>query len=173
VCGHSTTGFWNTSDLIPIVIQTSAHIGYFPVPLTELIDWIPSDVAAQVICDTFMDGNQEAYAIYNLTNPSPIPWSRLASMLRNARAFQSQVKEVTLEEWITRLEEVATSEQLVPGVRLLSLFNTVAADEWNSNIFVTKKAANASSTFRSCLEFQESWLHRSVAAWIQDGFLSA
>lgn len=54
IAGPTTTsGAWNQSEWIPSLIASSVHIGKLPASLgsRDLIDWIPVDIAAQIVVD--------------------------------------------------------------------------------------------------------------------------
>ena len=142
------------------------------MPLTEHVDWIPADIAAQTMCDILMTKDSGLYAVYNIINPHPVPWSRLVQMLRNCNVFPAAVKEVSLNKWIEILSTLSKgTEPPIPGLRLLAVFEAVDNNGWNSNEFTTNKAAGASNAFKECQEFQESWLQLSIQRWRDSSLL--
>lgn len=63
IAGPTTrSGIWNKREWIPSLIASSIHLGKLPTSLgsRDMIDWIPVDIAAQIIVDLVSDSEPQS-----------------------------------------------------------------------------------------------------------------
>jgi hypothetical protein len=159
LCGSTYTGHWSTDDMWPIMIASSCSslMNCIPSFPKKTVDWIPVDVAAQVIVELLLaekdpenekqSGNRHGeesrklgrgYTVHNIVNPNRTPWSDLVSMLRTSLASTapsnppSSLQEVPLSAWVSQLTHLAdqnTSPTTLPALKLLQFFENMAVAE--------------------------------------------
>lgn len=183
LCGHTRTGYWNTDEMWPIMFASSAHPSISAIPdfKGKVVDWVPVDIAARTISDILLsDQQQGGYAVHNIVNPSPIPWSELIEMLQEGRLGSSSNKKmdvVSMKAWVQRLSsqaEVGASPDEISGLRLLQFFESMALEEAEEEkkVFETEKTRGISESLRECGAFNQQWLSGNVRVWKETGFLS-
>lgn len=148
--GHSGTGVWNTQEMFPIMIASSLQIGALPSfpPSTQIVDWIPVDVAAATMHDIvtafsstlLADPNDKGTNVptFNIVNPNPITWSnyldKLLLALEEAGYPVQGLKTVSMVEWTDRLRQAGELENPkddgrpspIPGLKLFHFFEEMA-----------------------------------------------
>lgn len=153
------------------------------------VDWVPVDVAAGAVGDILLgaadagsgmvgkETGERAYEVYNIVNPSPIPWSSLISMLQHALSLADPaaqaLEEISMVEWVHRLDVLAAAgRDDVPGLKLLSFFEGMAnEDSGGGKVFETNRAREASRALRECGPLEEAWVRGNVGRWREVGFL--
>ena len=176
----------------PILFVTSANLEMNALPRFEgkSVDWIPVDIAASTISDILLSPKPKAtsmskgeggeYNVHNITNPHPIPFSSLLTMLQSSLSSSNSSNPSTLEiismkEWVARLNGLADKGMdpaEVPGLRLLQFFENMAdGDEGESKIFETQKTSGISASLRDCGAFCGEWIEGNVRVWREGGFL--
>ncbi|KAG9235014.1 male sterility protein [Amylocarpus encephaloides] len=203
--GSTTTGHWNSNEMFPIMFSSSLHPAISSIPSfpNKFVDWIPVDKVASAIADVTLfhsniphpaqspsppstptsDPGSEAIAVYtvhNITNPHPIPWSRLVEYLRVCTGSSaSTLPAIPMTEWIERLARLAGTDgsEHVAGLRLLQFFENMAEAEGGGKeahmTFETKKTQAISPALRDCGPFSEEWLRRNVEVWRKSGFMTS
>ncbi|OJD40614.1 male sterility protein [Diplodia corticola] len=145
LCGHSSLGVWNSTEMWPIMISTGLkHLRALPSLPSTTVNWLPVDVCASSIASslfataaaTATTTDPSTYTVHNLVNPSPISWSAFLSTLAAATSSPSSSSNpstlafgtVSMREWVTMLERAAEQERdEVPGLKLLGFFQDTAA----------------------------------------------
>jgi hypothetical protein len=154
------------------------------------VDWIPVDIAASTISDILLTPKPKAtsmtkgeggeYNVHNITNPHPIPFSSLLTMLQSSLSSShpsnpSTLEIISMKEWVARLNTLAdkgTDPAEVPGLKLLQFFENMAdEDEGESKIFETEKTRVVSGALRDCGAFCGEWIEDNVRVWREGGFL--
>jgi len=189
MCGSTKTGHWNTNEMFPIMFATSAHPQMRAVPVfsKKAIDWIPVDVAAETITQILLPESTSkpiglskigGYEVHNIVNPYPIAWSNLVDMLQNSslvsKLGRDRLEEVSMAEWVRRLNVIADSDadtNDICGLRLLGFFEDMVGDNSESKIFNTKKGREKSKRLRDLGPFSSAWLEGNIAAWKIKNFL--
>lgn len=172
------------------MFATSVAMGALPTFEGRDVDWVPVDVAANVISELLLlpqspkthpttDSGSEiepAYAVSNIVNPHPIAWSSLLLLLQNSlhpSPSTNKLEEVSMAEWVKRLntlaDEGADPEQ-VPGLRLLGFWEDMVGTA-ATPLFDTEKSRGRSQSLRELGGFSEEWLDGNVRAWREGGFL--
>jgi hypothetical protein len=171
----------------------------------KTVDWVPVDIAARTVTEILVPEQQTSngaekkggaaephrtipphqewgteYAVHNITNPHPIPWSSLVTMLQQADSSHSPpISEVPMSAWVARLNALADLPALpaLPGLRLLNFFENMAASTSSENeaskLFLTRKTERVSSALRECPAFCQAWITGNVSVWRELGFVVA
>lgn len=185
LCGSTATGNWSEREMWPIMFATSFHPGMRCLPELpgQMVDWIPVDVAAGAIAELLVSGSEfgkadgegekggQKYEVHNITNPHPIPWTDLGSMLQRI----SPVEQVPMSTWVARLNALAdagTTPEQVPGLKLLQFFENMVSDTEESKLFETAKSEGISESLRGCPAFCQEWLDGNVRMWKETGFMT-
>jgi hypothetical protein len=176
----------------PILFATSANPEMNALPIFEgkNVDWIPVDIAASTISDillstkprvTSMSKEEEGeYSVHNITNPHPVPFSSLLTMLQSSLSSShpsnpSNLEIISMKDWVARLNGLADrgmDPAEMPGLRLLQFFENMAdEDEGASKVFETEKTRVLSASLRGCGTFCGEWIEGNVKVWREGGFL--
>jgi thioester reductase-like protein len=98
VSGHSSTGAWNTDNLISSMTRACVLLGCVP-DLDVTVNIVPVDFVSAAII--YLSKNPENFSgIYHLDNPEPIHFSKLASWL-TAQGLHART--VSFDEWRAEL----------------------------------------------------------------------
>ncbi|RAL17287.1 putative NRPS-like enzyme [Aspergillus homomorphus CBS 101889] len=118
IIGDTQHGIWNTTEAIPLILQSAHTVGALPA-LDEEPLWLPVDVVAQTIRDISLSSapaplpspsppaetskSDKEGIIYNIVNPTPFHWTRdLLPLLRSAGLT---FEELPPKDWVQRLRE--------------------------------------------------------------------
>lgn len=167
LCGSTTSGVWNTSEMWPIMFSTSVSLKALPTLPSKSVDWIPVDVAAQVISDIILHDSLSIYSVHNIVNPCPISWEALISMLKEVLGLE----EIGIKEWVKRLQDLGEREEVV-GMKLLDMFEGMVEDQEASKIFETGKTQKISQELRDCPAVGAEWMRNYVLRWKKGGFMA-
>ena len=165
--------------MFPIIFATSQHLQAIPATEIRQVDWIPVDFAAGTITDLLTHQSTEKYSVHNIVNPHPISWSALLTMLKKGKLTSetTMLKEVSMQEWVRRLNELASKDDLheseVSGLKLLQFFEDMVLQKEEVGRFSTEKTFNISNAVRSCPEVCQEWIDLYIKQWKRSGFLKA
>ncbi|KAH6653363.1 hypothetical protein BKA67DRAFT_518762 [Truncatella angustata] len=128
--GDTSNGEWNTTEGIPLMIQTAVTLGALP-ELEEEMSWLPVDFAASGIIDlsgvkpksplrTLSDVIFDTDLVYHVINPHRFHWTRnlLPSLKQSGLDFQS----LPTEEWMEKLRSSDKDPAKNPPIKLLDWF---------------------------------------------------
>ncbi|KAH8804476.1 putative NRPS-like enzyme [Xylogone sp. PMI_703] len=73
IIGDTSHGIWNSSEAIPLMIQTAKTINALP-SVDEDLRWTPVDVVARAVIE--ISNSRAATGVFNLINPRTIHWNR-------------------------------------------------------------------------------------------------
>lgn len=180
-------GVWNRAEWLPsLVISSVKRLACVPDALGGQfaeIDWMPSDLLADVVVDlaTRQSGGAR---VFNLRNPRTTTWASLLPVIVDAaeeasisNSGQAQTLEVVSPSaWLARLsaserEEGAESEFLLnPAIKLLSFYREGL---WGQTVAArppmdVEKALASSSTLRSMTAVDREWMRKWVDEWAGD-----
>jgi hypothetical protein len=179
----------------PILFVTSANIEMNALPRFEgkSVDWIPVDIAASTISEILLapkpkptsmsKGEGGEYNVHNITNPHPIPFSSLLTMLQPLLSSSNHphpLEIIDMKAWVARLNSLVDRGMdpvEVPGLRLLQFFENMAAEEGEGDVegkvllFETEKTRGVSASLRDCGAFCGEWIEGNVKVWREGGFL--
>ncbi|KAB2574528.1 Non-canonical non-ribosomal peptide synthetase FUB8 [Lasiodiplodia theobromae] len=186
LCGHSSLGVWNSTEMWPIMISTGLkHLHALPSLPSTSVNWLPVDICASSIASALSAASHSTYTVHNLVNPSTISWSTFLSALAAAApstsASTQPFQTVSMHEWVAMLEKAADEEGRsgeVPGLKLLGFFQEMAgAGLEGSDAETESRGKNgegvefATSSVREArpvdVEMVRLWLKR----WIDEGFV--
>ncbi|KAJ0356303.1 hypothetical protein COL154_005506 [Colletotrichum chrysophilum] len=145
--GDSKVGEWNTTEGIPLMIQTAATLGALP-KLEEEMSWLPVDLAAAIILDmTNADRSKsdeevarrdsDADLVYHVLNPTRFHWTKqmLPSLAKAGLDFEA----LPTDQWMERLRSSERDPKKNPPIKLLDWFES--------------KYGSKASTFKGGLEY--------------------
>ncbi|KAL4734330.1 hypothetical protein BDV11DRAFT_209474 [Aspergillus similis] len=124
VIGDTENGIWNTTEAIPLMIQSATTIGALP-KLDEFHRWLPVNTVAGVIVDIALsesdaNGPKDAQAIYNIISPYPFHWTTdLLPCLRDAGL---DFEELDIRAWLKRLRESSPDPVTNPPIKLVDFW---------------------------------------------------
>ncbi|KAF2011872.1 acetyl-CoA synthetase-like protein [Aaosphaeria arxii CBS 175.79] len=125
--GDSNVGEWNTTEGIPLMIQTAVTLGALPA-LDEEMTWLPVDYAAGIILDVTgvntngersEAGEQDPDLVYHVLNPTRFHWTR--DMLPALAAAGLKFEVLPTSEWMERLRANRDPKKN-PPIKLLDWF---------------------------------------------------
>lgn len=157
LCGpvrHDTKGKWPEREWIPSIIKSSMALNALPETLgpTEVVDWVPADVAAQVIVDIVapfvrdellgrsrrtakatrkMGKDAGSAHFFHIVNPRPSQWKQLVPAMRER--MSDGMKTVSFVEWVDLLKASVAeaggfqgvNEGLNPAGKLIDFFDNL------------------------------------------------
>ncbi|KAL1592893.1 putative NRPS-like protein biosynthetic cluster [Nothophoma quercina] len=124
--GDSKVGEWNTTEGIPLMIQTAVTLGALP-QLDEEMTWLPVDYAASIILDVCQPSRAEARAtdsdlVYHVLNPTRFHWTR--DMLPALAAAGLEFESLPTDQWMDRLRNSDRDPKKNPPIKLLDWFES-------------------------------------------------
>lgn len=152
--GDSKVGEWNTSEGIPLMIQTATTLGALPA-LDEEMSWLPVDYAAHIILDlcsvpSSPSAPRDPDLVYHVLNPKRFHWTR--DMLPALAAAGLKFEALPTDQWMERLHSSDRDPAKNPPIKLLDWFEGKyghGAKSGNKGVleFVTDKTGRDSKTF--------------------------
>ncbi|KAI0389196.1 hypothetical protein F5Y17DRAFT_141260 [Xylariaceae sp. FL0594] len=108
-------GKWADQGWLSAIARTSKTLNLIPIPSTpqaSVVDWVPVDAVAEMVkraaTATFTssddDNNNNNVKFYNITHPSPQPWSLFVDALREVIDTPTPIQTTSFEEWIRILK---------------------------------------------------------------------
>ncbi|KIA75924.1 NRPS-like enzyme [Aspergillus ustus] len=179
IVGDTVHGKWNTTEAIPLMLQTACTLKALPA-LDETPSWLPVDIVADAILD-LADLNEnlgsskvavkgfsyDPQTVYHVQNARTFKWTEelLPALKRAGLDFEVLPK----REWLQRLREGEQDPKKNPAVKLLDFF----AEKYdNDNMgrsglaFEMQKSEAASPALNGGVELIESGLIKKfVDAW--------
>ncbi|KAL4997928.1 hypothetical protein BDV10DRAFT_194753 [Aspergillus recurvatus] len=151
VIGDTENGIWNTTEAIPLMIQSATTIGALP-KLDEFHRWLPVNTVAGVIVDISLsesDANRpkDAQAIYNIISPYPFHWTTdLLPCLRDAGL---EFEELDTRAWLKKLRESYPDPVTNPPIKLVDFWTGKYDHDFPKRVvgWETGKTKAASRTF--------------------------
>lgn len=119
--GDSRVGEWNTTEGIPLMIQTAVTLGALPT-LDEEMSWLPVDYAARIILDLCNKRNVRPDLVYHVLNPTRFHWTR--DMLPALSAAGLQFEALPTDQWMDRLRNSDRDPKKNPPIKLLDWFES-------------------------------------------------
>ncbi|KAI8941639.1 hypothetical protein NX059_002852 [Plenodomus lindquistii] len=120
--GDTKAGDWNTTEGIPLMIQTAVTLGALPA-LNEEMSWLPVDVAASIILDVALaeqDASTDPERVYHVLNPHRFHWTR--EMLPALRDAGLKFEILPTDQWMDRLRTSDQDPVKNPPIKLLDWF---------------------------------------------------
>ncbi|KPM40567.1 hypothetical protein AK830_g5985 [Neonectria ditissima] len=159
LAGDTKTGAWNTTEGIPLMIQTAVTLGALPA-LNEEMSWLPVDLAAGTIIDLAAVGGEtpsnrssDPDLAYHVLNPARFHWTKdmLVSLVNAGLKFET----LPTGEWMERLRQSDRDPLKNPPIKLLDWFEgkyghkAASSAETGTLEFITDKSREDSATLRS------------------------
>ncbi|KAH8102928.1 hypothetical protein BXZ70DRAFT_927267 [Cristinia sonorae] len=181
ISGSTITGAWNSTDWVPIMIQSSISMGALPI-LPGNISWIPVDVASRFVLDSILS-TESLPAVVNLVHPHPVPWQEVFTAIK--QVIGGPLELVPFDDWVSRLEAQSaymrrTDLKDVPAIKLLRFFRNVgnasnavplalyaehSVDAGGQPHFDNRKAQNISETLRNAARIDAGQVKLWVDSW--------
>ncbi|KAF6799434.1 nrps-like enzyme [Colletotrichum sojae] len=130
--GDTKVGEWNTTEGIPLMIQTAVTLGALP-QLDEEMTWLPVDLAAKTIiemtnadrrrpAEAVAERDSDADLVYHVLNPTRFHWARdmLPSLSKAGLDFEA----LPTERWMQRLRASERDPRKNPPIKLLDWFES-------------------------------------------------
>lgn len=190
-------GRWNENEWLPTLIISSRDLGCLPSNLGSHfsgIDWIPSDLLADVIVELVTShassalGQREATSlgarVFNIRNPCTTSWQSLLPAVLDAFKIHSGLKNapiaiVSPATWLDRLREVerkagdhGSTRSSSPAMKLVDFYSN---DLWGSGSaeepqwmepMEIDRSLDQSATLRGMQAIQDEWIQKWVAEWL-------
>lgn len=148
--GDTKTGQWNTTEAIPLMMQTSRTLGVLPT-LEEEMSWLPVDIAAAIIAEIALgeDKATDPDLVYHILNPTRFHWTR--DMLPALHEAGLSFDALPTDQWMKKLRSSSRDPVCNPPIKLLDWFESkYGGPPKTGNLhFVTTETAKRSSIFRS------------------------
>ncbi|KAL4979792.1 hypothetical protein BDW66DRAFT_157227 [Aspergillus desertorum] len=124
VIGDTENGVWNTTEAIPLMIQSATTIGAL-LKLDEFHRWLPVNTVAGVIIDISLSesdakGPNDTQAIYNIISPYPFHWA--ADLLPSLRDAGLNFEELDTRAWLEELRESNPDPVANPPIKLVDFW---------------------------------------------------
>ncbi|KAK8104507.1 NRPS-like enzyme [Apiospora kogelbergensis] len=196
---HSRGVVWNRSEWLPSLVISSFHLGCLPDnlgPRFSLVDWMPSDMVAEVIVElavatTVPETHQvetknrngsgsrgRAAQVFNLRNPQTTRWDALLPALQDAarQHLGKELEVVPPSSWLQRLKE--SSEQgdtdhatdfvaRNPAIKLLAFYHDgLWADGPDAEPMSVDKSSQASEVLQNMPAVNDDWMRKWVEDWL-------
>ncbi|KAL2009967.1 hypothetical protein VTN00DRAFT_5774 [Thermoascus crustaceus] len=151
IIGDTKHGVWNSSEAIPLMLQTARTIGTLP-SIDESLRWLPVDVVAQSMIEIANNNNNSdavSGGIFNLINPRTFHWTR--DLLPYLQQAGLDFKVLDPPAWLNLLRQSSTDPVENPPIKLLeyltSNYDTTAPRRVLD--FQTENMQRLSKTFES------------------------
>lgn len=185
-------GIWNRAEWFPsLVISSFQRLGCLPDTLGRQfseIDWIPSDLLADIVVDLAMQSNLGGGAqVFNLRNPHTTTWESLLPALNDAAEAHlgHALDVVKASTWLTQLrdserESSEDSDSTLtsnPAIRLVDFYRNGLWGQTKLPGFqkavqrpmCIEKALAASPALRGVSAVNHVWMQKWVDEWIATG----
>ncbi|KAH7079432.1 hypothetical protein FB567DRAFT_532567 [Paraphoma chrysanthemicola] len=126
--GDSKAGEWNTTEGIPLMIQTAITLGALPT-LDEEMSWLPVDYAARIILDVcnvsenkLPSRERDSNLVYHVLNPTRFHWTR--DMLPALASAGLPFVALPTDQWMEKLRNSERDPKKNPPIKLLDWFES-------------------------------------------------
>ncbi|OTB17014.1 hypothetical protein K445DRAFT_311453 [Daldinia sp. EC12] len=183
-------GLWNPSEWLPSLVISSLHLGCLPNNLGSLfseIDWVPSDLLADVVVDLARSPRPEVVdqgaIVFNLRNPKTVTCDTLLPVILEYAETQlcKRLDVVEPSKWLGRLEESAanisqgddpdmtSAVKSNPAIKLLDFYHNAlwAHEEEVAKPMAIDHALAASQTLRDMPPVGDKWMHKWAGEWVK------
>jgi carbohydrate kinase (thermoresistant glucokinase family) len=110
-------GIWNSTEAIPLMLQTAITIGALP-KLQETPSWLPVDTTAESVAQIALSNAGSIFA--NVTNPKTFDWT--ADLLPALKKAGLEFEEFEPQEWVNRLRNSIADPVKNPPIKLVDFF---------------------------------------------------
>ena len=143
VIADTRFGIWNTTEAIPLMLQSALTTGTLP-RLKENPSWLPVDIVAQAISDASLADDDQSALVINITNRQSFSWTD--DLLPALHAAGLEFDEVEPRVWVDRLRNSDPDRVANPPIKLVDFFaSKYDHDEWRpSKTYATEVASRLS-----------------------------
>jgi thioester reductase-like protein len=170
VIGDTENGIWNTTEAIPLMIQSAMTIGALP-KLDEFHRWLPVNTVAGVIADIALsesdvNGPKGAQAIYNIISPYPFHWT--TDLLPCLRYAGLDFEELDTRAWLKRLRESSPDPVTNPPIKLVDFWTGKYDHDFPPRVvgWETEKTKAVSRTFGEAKELQRDIVRKMTGYFL-------
>lgn len=197
--GGNSSMIWNRAEWLPSLVISSCHLGCLPShlgPRFSQVDWMPSDLAADVVVDLvvaeaelsssaltaaapapkrgYENGmNGKGADVFNLRNLHTTTWDDLIPALQEVarQRLGRDLDVVPPEVWLQRLGESGEKSDADlasnPAIKLFAFYRDgLWADGPPAEPMAVERSVGASATLRDMPAIQVDWLRRWVEDWL-------
>lgn len=175
-------GRWNEKEWLPSLIKSSRFLAMLPESLgtDEKVDWIPVDVLSDVVVKLLLSGedskdlsgapqDEGQPQVYHVVNPRQTSWGELLpTVLEHLRKHVSGMEVVSLERWLSRLEESgreSSDPDVNPALKLLPFFQSLAKSDRPKPTFKTTYTARRSRSLANLTATKAEWMEKWLKQW--------
>ncbi|QDS74306.1 putative secondary metabolism biosynthetic enzyme [Venturia effusa] len=129
IVGDTEFGMWNTTEAIPLMLQSAATIGALPA-LQETPSWMPVDKVARAVLElSHLTTNNstnhniqhsDTKTVYHIQNCQTFHWTQ--DLLPALRSAGLTFKTVSQRQWVKMLREGEQDPTKNPTIKLLDFF---------------------------------------------------
>ncbi|KAL1970082.1 hypothetical protein VTN77DRAFT_6487 [Rasamsonia byssochlamydoides] len=117
VIGDTQHGIWNSTEAIPLMLQSAITIGALP-RLDEWHRWLPVDVVADIVIEASLSTKRSG--VLNIVNHHAFHWTKdLIPLLHNAGL---DFIELDQREWLRQLRASNPDPAINPPIKLVEFF---------------------------------------------------
>lgn len=110
-------GIWNSTEAIPLMLQTAQTIGALP-KLRETPSWLPVDTTADAVAQISLSDAGSIFA--HVSNPKTFDWT--ADLLPALRRSGLVFEELEPKDWVDRLRNSSADPVENPPIKLVDFF---------------------------------------------------
>ena len=122
MCGAQSTGAWNTTDWVPILVKSSIALGALPDlegvsdysmkhstvlilrSMFQCVSWVPMDAVSGAFTDLVL-ADTDLPQLVNLTHPRRVSWR---DIFKNVNAqLNPRLPFLPYSEWLSKLEQLS------------------------------------------------------------------
>ncbi|KAK7182281.1 hypothetical protein DPSP01_006993 [Paraphaeosphaeria sporulosa] len=178
--GDTAVGAWNTTEGVPLMIQTAQTLGALPT-LDEEMSWLPVDYAARIILELsnvtdasssslHVEGNPRADLVYHVLNPTRFHWTR--DMLPALKAAGLNFETLPVDQWMERLRTSDPDPEKNPPIKLLGWFESKygrGASKGNKGalVYETEQTGKRSASVGQIPSVVDGEFVRRMVGWLQ------
>ncbi|KXH39280.1 hypothetical protein CNYM01_04247 [Colletotrichum nymphaeae SA-01] len=180
--GDSKVGVWNTTEGIPLMIQTAVTLGALP-NLDEEMTWLPVDHAATAILELVnanvapqpSERDTDPDLVYHVLNPTRFHWTR--DMLPSLSEAGLQFERLPTNQWMDKLRQSERDPKKNPPIKLLDWFESKYGRTASANkgvlAYLTAETERDSPTLRELPDVTDvrsitTLVARLKARWVAD-----
>ncbi|KAI0345580.1 acetyl-CoA synthetase-like protein [Trametopsis cervina] len=184
LCGSSTTGAWNTTDWVPILVKSSIALGAFP-DTSGPVNWIAMDSVADAVLDLVFS-EEEPAGLLNVVHPKTVSWRETLEGVN--KALGVTLPFIPFGDWVARVQARSSDASpqtldAIPAIKLLDFFGGVAArskeaashgisaDALGVAMLQTTKLQQYSASVRALPPLGEQHAKMWIAYWKAKNFL--
>ncbi|KAL2794351.1 hypothetical protein BJX66DRAFT_351276 [Aspergillus keveii] len=178
IVGDTVHGKWNTTEAIPLMLQTAHTLKALPA-LDETPSWLPVDIVADAVLDlaglnencassvTLKGFSYDPQTVYHVQNARTFRWTE--DLLPALKSAGLDFEVLPKREWVQRLRDGDQDPKKNPAVKLLDFF----AEKYDNDnmgraglVLEMRKSEAASRALNGGVELIESGLIKKfVDAW--------